>query len=235
MIPARTTPDGLVFGQRFEFSKKHILESVNGILERLQTDYLDVFLLHRPDPLMEPEEVAAAFDELHNAGKVRQFGVSNFNRAQVELVQDAVNQRLLVNQLQFGIKHTPMIDAGLYVNRFETDGITRDGGGLLEFCHRTKMTVQAWSPYQYGMFEGIFLDNPAFPELNAKLEELAGKYGTNKSAIATAWITRMPQGIQVILGSMNPKHLSGSIEGVDIDLDYQDWYDLYFAAGHLLP
>ena len=224
----------LVFGQRYDFSKQHLIEAVDGILQRMQIDYLDSFLLHRPDALMEPEEVAAAFDELQAAGKVRHFGVSNFNPMQVELVQSALSQKLMINQLQFGVMHTGPIQFGLHTNMQDTPSINHDGE-IIEYSRLHHMTIQAWSPYQYGMFKGTFIDNPKFPELNAELQALADKYHVTKNAIATAWILRHPAHMQVILGSMNPQHLQESIAGTAVDLTKQEWYDVYFAAGNDLP
>lgn len=224
----------LVFGQRYDFSKQHLIETVDGILQRMQIDYLDSFLLHRPDALMEPEEVAAAFDELQAAGKVRHFGVSNFNPMQVELVQSALSQKLMINQLQFGVMHTGPIQFGLHTNMQDTPSINHDGE-IIEYSRLHHMTIQAWSPYQYGMFKGTFIDNPKFPELNAELQALADKYHVTKNAIATAWILRHPAHMQVILGSMNPQHLQESIAGTAVDLTKQEWYDVYFAAGNDLP
>ena len=234
VLDPKRSHDGLVFGKRYDFSKEHILNAVDGILQRLHVDYLDSFLLHRPDPLMELDEVAEAFDELQTSGKVRHFGVSNFNPEQVEMLQSAVNQRLMINQLQFGLMHTGAIDAGMHVNMTDADSVNHDGG-MLEYSRRKHMTVQAWSPFQYGTFAGVFVDNPKFPELNKAMQDVADKHGVTKNAIATAWILRHPAHIQVILGTMNPKHLVESAAGADVDLTRQEWYDLYLAAGHILP
>lgn len=225
---------GIVPGKRYDFSKQHILDAVDGELKRLGVDYLDSFLLHRPDALMEPEDVAAAFDELQASGKVRHFGVSNFNPGQVDLLQAALNQRLMINQLQFGIMHTNAIDFGLHTNMQDDRSIDHDGG-VIEYARLHKMTIQAWSPYQYGNFAGIFLDNPKFPKLNAAMQDLADEKHTSKSAIATAWILRHPAKFQVILGTMNPTHLAENVAGADINLTRQEWYDIYFAAGNDLP
>ncbi|MDO1604686.1 aldo/keto reductase [Lactobacillus sp. YT155] len=231
-------PDGKLAnfeaGKRYDFSKKHIVESVDGILQRLNIDYLDSFLLHRPDTLMDPEEIAKAFDELQTTGKVRHFGVSNFNPEQYQMVQEAVDQKLLINQLQFGIMHTGMIDFGIHTNMSDDRSVDHDGG-ILEFSRRKGVTIQAWSPFQYGFFEGVFINNDKFPELNSKLEELAKKYNVGKNAIATAWILRHPANIQVILGTMNPDHIADSAQGGDVQLTNQEWYDVYFAAGNDLP
>ncbi|MFD1471972.1 aldo/keto reductase [Companilactobacillus mishanensis] len=221
-------------GKRYDFSKQHILDSVDGALQRLGTDYLDSFLLHRPDPLMEPEEVAETFDELQQNGKVRHFGVSNFNPQQFLLLQESINQKLLFNQVQFSLMHTVMIDHGIHSNMADDRSINRDGE-IIEFCRRMGVTIQAWSPFQYGFFEGVFIDSPKFPELNDKLQELADKYDVSKNAIAAAWILRHPANMQVIIGTMNPKHIIDSAKGADVELSRQEWYDLYMAAGNDLP
>ncbi|WDT65360.1 aldo/keto reductase [Companilactobacillus crustorum] len=225
---------GIISGQRYDFSKQHLIDAVDGSLKRLGVDYLDSFLLHRPDPLMELDEVAEAFDELQKDGKVRHFGVSNFNPQQYQLVQESVDQRLMINQLQFSIMHTGMIDFGMHTNMTDPRSINHDGG-IIEFSRRMGVTIQAWSPFQYGMFAGTFINNDKFPELNQKLQELADKYKVSKNAIATAWILRHPANIQVIIGTMNPEHIADSAKGGDIDLTKQEWYDIYFAAGNDLP
>ena len=212
---------GIVTGdeKRYDFSKQHLLDS---------------YLLHRPDPLMEPEEIAEAFDILQASGKVRHFGVSNFNPEQFQLLQSQVDQKLLMNQLQFSIMHTGMIDYGMHTNMTDTRSFDHDGG-ILEFSRRKGVTIQAWSPFQYGFFEGVFVDNDKFPELNELLDKLAKKYDTNKNAIATAWILRHPANMQVILGTMNPARIKESAAGGDVTLTKQEWYDVYFAAGNDLP
>lgn len=227
---------GIVTGdeKRYDFSKQHLLDSVDGILKRMEIDYLDSYLLHRPDPLMEPEEIAEAFDILQASGKVRHFGVSNFNPEQFQLLQSQVDQKLLMNQLQFSIMHTGMIDYGMHTNMTDTRSFDYDGG-ILEFSRRKGVTIQAWSPFQYGFFEGVFVDNDKFPELNELLDKLAKKYDTNKNAIATAWILRHPANMQVILGTMNPARIKESAAGGDVTLTKQEWYDVYFAAGNDLP
>ncbi|MBB1070374.1 aldo/keto reductase [Limosilactobacillus sp. RRLNB_1_1] len=219
---------------RYDSSKKHLIAAVDGILKRMGIDYLDSFLIHRPDPLMVPAEVAAAFDQLQAAGKVRHFGVSNFNPQQIALLQSATNQRLLIDQVQFGLKHTGMIDFGLHTNM--TDNAANDhDGGLLEYTRRKHMTIQTWSPFQYGTFAGTFINNDQFPELNELLASLAHKYEVSKNAIAVAWILRHPAHMQVLLGTMTPAHIIDSAKGSDITLTNQEWYDLYLAAGNDLP
>lgn len=228
------TKFGIVAGKRYDFSKKHLLEALDFELSNLGVDYVDFALLHRPDTLVELDQVAEAFNELQNSGKVRHFGVSNVNPWQTELLQSAVDQKLEVNQLQFGLGHTGMVEQEFHVNMSDASSVDHDGG-IIAYSRLKKMTIQAWSPFQYGFFEGVFVDNPKFPELNAKLEELAKKYDSTKNGIATAWILRHPAQMQVILGSMNPTRIQQMAAGADVTLEAQDWYDLYFAAGNDLP
>ena len=190
----------------YDFSKEHILNSVDNILKRLNTDYLDILLLHRPDTLMEPDEVSEAFEKLYNDGKVRNFGVSNHNAMQIELLNKYLKNKVTINQLQFSIMHTGIVDSGLNVNMKIDPSIDRDGS-ILEYCRLKDINIQAWSPYQYGFFEGTFLDNPKFPELNKKLAEISEKYNVSKTAIATAWILRHPAKIQTIVGTTNEERL----------------------------
>ncbi|CEF51269.1 MULTISPECIES: aldo/keto reductase [Lactococcus] len=221
-------------GVAFDFSKEHIIKSVEGSLQRLQTDYLDTMLLHRPDTLMEPEEVAEAFYELEKSGKVRYFGVSNQNPMQVELLKTAVKQPLLFNQLQFGLKHTEMVDAGLNVNIPNQASHMQDGS-VLEYSRINKMTIQAWSPFQHGYFDGPFVGNDKFPELNKKLEEYAEKYNLTPSGIAIAWINRHPARMQTIIGTMTERRIEEVTNASDLVLSREEWYDLYMAAGNILP
>ncbi|WEV37253.1 aldo/keto reductase [Lactobacillus sp. ESL0677] len=219
---------------RYDFSKKHIIEAVDGILTRMRIDYLDSLLLHRPDALMDPAEIGAAFDELQTAGKVRHFGVSNFNPMQVALLQQGISQKLLINQLQFSVMHTGPIDFGIHTNMTDARSIDHDRG-VLDYSRLHNMTVQAWSPFQYGQIEGNFINNPKFPEVNAALQKLADQKGVSKNAIAAAWILRHPAKIQVVIGTMNPEHIIDSAKGADISLTAQEWYDIYLAAGNDLP
>lgn len=222
-------------GVMYDFTKKHILESVDGILKRLDTDYLDVLLLHRPDALMEPEEVAEAFELLEKEGKVRHFGVSNHRPYQIELLNKYVKQELCANQLQFSIPFSNMVAAGMEANMLTDGAIDRDGG-ILDYCRLKDITIQAWSPFQYGFFEGIFLgNNEKYPELNKALEEISQKYDTTPTAIATAWILRHPANIQMIAGTTNTERMSEIIKGSEIRLEREEWYRLYLSSGHILP
>ena len=221
-------------GIAFDFSKEHILNSVDGILKRLNTEYLDILLLHRPDTLMEPEEVADAFRILKENGKVRHFGVSNQTPMQMELLSKYCDEPLLINQLQLSIAHCPMINFGINANMYNDSGINRDGG-ILEYCRLKDITIQAWSPFQYGMFEGIFLGNEKFAELNKVIDNLAEKYNVTNSAIAVAWILRHPAGIQTIVGTTNKDRIAQISKASEIRLTREEWYALYMAAGNKLP
>jgi len=229
------TKCGIVPGKMFDFSKEHILNSVDGSLKRLKTDYVDTLLLHRPDTLMEPEEVAEAFSKLKESGKVKHFGVSNQNPMQIELLNKYLGDNsIIINQLQFSIMHTGMIDSGINVNMKVNNSIDRDGS-ILEYCRLKDITIQAWSPYQYGFFEGVFLGNEKFPELNDAIDELAEKKGVTNTAIATAWILRHPAKIQTVVGSMNSSRIKDICKATRIDLTREEWYKIYLAAGNKLP
>lgn len=218
----------------YDFSKEHILEAVDGSLKRLRTDYLDILLLHRPDALVEPEEVAEAFDILKSAGKVRYFGVSNHQPMQIELLKKAVKQPLIANQLQLSLTNATMISTGINVNMENDSALHRDGS-VLDYCRLHDITIQAWSPFQYGFFEGVFLGNEKFPELNEKIDEVAEKYNVSNTTIALAWLLRHPAHIQPITGTMNLKRLQDCCSASQIRLTREEWYELYRAAGNVLP
>ena len=217
----------------YDFSKEHILSSVEGSLKRLGTDYLDVLLLHRPDALADPEEVDGAFDELYRSGKVKAFGVSNFSARQTELFNRG-RYPIVANQLQFSLMHSGMVDEGLNVNMAKAESVER-GGEILDYCRLKNITVQAWSPLNYGMFEGIFVGNDKFPELNKELSRLAEKYGCAPSAVAFAWILRHPAGMQVIAGTTDPARLKQLCVSADISLTREEWYSLFLSTGKTLP
>ena len=220
-------------GKWFDFSKEHIVQSAEDSLRRLNVEYLDFFLLHRPDSLIEPEEVAEAFDYLQNKGMVRHFGVSNFSAQQIELLK-RYGVDVTVNQMQFSLGHTALVDSGFFVNMFENEAITR-AGDALEYCRANDITLQAWSPLQYGFFKGTFIDNEEFPQLNAELGALAEKYGVTKTAIACAWILRHPARMQVVTGTTSFERLEQMSKGADIELTREEWYRLYMSTGKVLP
>ena len=222
--------------QMFDFSYEHIMTQVDGSLKALRTDYIDVLLLHRPDALVEPDEVARAFDELEAAGKVRAFGVSNHTPRQIDLLRTAVTQPIVANQLQLSITHSPIIAQGIAANMAgEGQSVVRDGGGIVEYCRINDITVQAWSPYQAGFFDGVFLGNPKHAELNEVIDRLAAKYDVTPTAIATAWITRHPARMQVVLGTTTPQRVADAAAGADVELTRSEWYELFRVGGHIVP
>lgn len=218
----------------FDFSKEHILEAVDGSLKRLKTDHIDVLLLHRPDALVEPEEVAEAFTILESNGKVKHFGVSNQNPMQIELLRKFVKQKIIFNQLQLSITNTGMIDAGINVNMQIDHSVNRDGS-ILDYCRLNDITIQPWSPFQYGFFDGAFLDNPKFPELNQTITAIANDKGLTNTAIAIAWLLRHPARMQPIIGTTNPQRVRDSCQASGVTLTRQEWYQIYLAAGNKLP
>lgn len=218
----------------FDFSYEHITESVKQSCARLHSDHVEILLLHRPDTLMDPKEVARAFDDLFESGMVRYFGVSNMNPMQIELIQKYSKQPLLFNQVQFNPVNAGMVDVGIHVNMKDALAVDRDGS-LLEYCRLHAITLQPWSIMQASWEEGSYLEHPDYPELNETLNELALKYGVSKAAIIIAWILRHPANMQPIAGTTSPVHLSELCRGVDIELTRQEWYKVYTSAGCLLP
>ena len=225
---------GIRRGVAFDFSKDHILKSVDGSLKRLNTEYLDVLLLHRPDALVEPEEVAEAFDILQSNGKVRHFGVSNQNPMQIKLLKRYVRQPIVANQLQLSITNATMISQGQHVNMQDDFAVNRDGS-VLDYCRLHDITIQPWSPFQYGMFEGVFLGNEKFPVLNRKIDEIAVKYSVSNTTITMAWLLRHPAGMQPVTGTMNVQRLKDCVKAAEIRLTREEWYEIYLAAGNTLP
>lgn len=220
----------------FDVSEEHLLRSVEGSLKALKTDYLDVFLLHRPDALVEPEEVASAFEKLHASGKVRHFGVSNHSPVQIELLKSVVRQPLVVNQVQLSITHAPIIAQGLALNMAGLDQSVERANGLLDWSRKERMTLQAWSPFQKGFFDGPFVgDRESHPELNDALDEIAATYGITPTGVAVAWITRHPAKFQVVLGTTKPERVRDCVAGAGAELSRPEWYRLLRAAGTILP
>ncbi|KAB8169768.1 aldo/keto reductase family oxidoreductase [Streptomyces sp. 3MP-14] len=221
-------------GPHYDFSYEHLVSSVEGSLRALRTDYLDVLLLHRPDALVEPEEVARAFDHLESSGKVRAFGVSNHTPRQIDLLRTAVRQPLVANQLRLSLVHAPIVAQGVAANMAGHEQATVvDGGGVLDYCRLNGITVQTW-----GSFQGhgrVFLGSPEHPELNAVIDRLADRYAVTPTAIATAWITRHPANMQVVLGTTTPTRVADAVAGSNLPLERAEWYELFRAAGHHIP
>ena len=218
----------------FDFSKEHILEAVDGILERLNVDYIDSLLLHRPDALMEPVEIAEAFDLLKAQGKVIDFGVSNQNPMMMALIQKDVNQPLVANQLQLSAAFTPSFDAGFHVNMKQEAGIVRDSS-IFEYCRLHDVVIQAWSVLQFDYFGGVFLGSEKYPELNQVLNRLAEKYHVSPSAVAIAWVLRYPAKMQAVIGTTKKARVAEAARAAEIQLTRKEWYEIYLAAGNDLP
>ena len=218
----------------YDFSREHILASVDGSLKRLGVERVDVLLLHRPDLLMDPDEVAAAFDELEQSGKVGAFGVSNHSPAQIELLKKSVRRPLIINQMQMSVAYAPMIASGANVNLRNEDGVNRDGY-LRDYCRLNGITVQPWSPLQYGFMEGPFLGNEKFAELNKTITEIGEKHGITDTGVAIAWLLRLPDKMQPVVGSVNLDRLADIARAADVTLSREDWYKIYLAAGYTLP
>lgn len=220
--------------QYYDLSKDYILDSVDGILARLGTDYLDLLMLHRPDALMEPGEIAEAFDRLHDSGKVRHFGLSNFHTTQFDFVQKHTDHKLVTNQVQFGVGAPHMINSRMQANT-PLEGAGDRDGGLLEHSRLNDVTLQAWSPFHYGYFEGIIMDDPKYRTLNDVLEDIGHSHGLTKNAVAVAWILRHPANMQTIIGTTNTSRLEDIAKAGNVTLSREEWYRIYKAAGHMLP
>ncbi len=218
----------------YDFSKEHIVKSVEGSLKRFGIEQIDVLLLHRPDLLMEPAEVAEAFDELQSSGKVVNFGVSNHSAYQIELLKTQVKQELKINQMQLSLVNADMISSGANVNLDNREGVNRDGY-LRDYCRLNGITIQPWSPLQHGFISGPFLTNPKFAKINEKVKEMAKKYGVSDTGMAIAWLLRLPDKMQPIVGSTNLERIRQIAEVTEINLSKEDWYDLYLTAGYRLP
>ncbi len=218
----------------YDLSKDYILESVDGILSRLKIDYLDALLLHRPDALVEPAEVAAAFDQLEKQGKVKSFGVSNFNSLQIELLKKYVKQPLKFNQLQFGLATAGMISQGMEVN-MNTNGSLMHDASVLDYCRLNEITIQAWSPFQKPGWKGPFINDGEYGELNRVLYEMAQSKGATPTQLAAAWILRHPAHMQLISGTTNFDRLKEISSAANLRLSREEWYKLYLGAGNILP
>lgn len=225
---------GIQPGVGYDLSKNYILSSVDGILKRLNIERLDILLLHRPDALWEIEEICEAFDILYNSGKVQYFGVSNQSSFQMDLLQSELHQKLIISQMQFSVAHCAMIHDGLNVN-VPNEAVQSNDGGLMQYCKKKSILMQAWSPLQYGFFEGSFINSPKYPELNNVLDKIAWDKEVSKTAVALAWILRNVTMIQPIVGTMQLSHLEEAAQAAEISLSKEEWYAIYCAAGNRLP
>lgn len=219
----------------FDFSAEHIVRQVEGSLSALRTDRLDVLLLHRPDALVEPDEVARAFDALESAGKVVAFGVSNHTPGQIELLRSAVRQPLVADQVQFGLGHAGLVAQGIAANM---EGVAQSAvrdGGLVEWARLNGVRLQAWSPFRRGFFAGSLFDDGAPSALRDALARVGTAHGLTASGTATAWIARHPAEIQTVVGTTRPERLREAAAGIDARLSRSEWYELLGAAGYTIP
>ena len=218
----------------YDLSKEHIIKQVEESIRLLNCGYLDILLLHRPDALVDYQEVNEAFNYLYDKGLVKSFGVSNMNPMQIELYNKYLDHKVEHNQVQFSIVHSHMISEGLFVNMSETEASNRSGN-MLEYAMLKDIKLQAWSSLMASWDDGSFIDNPKYEKLNNKLSILAEKYKATKNAIAVSWILRHPSNIIPIVGTTSVNHLSEIIKSLDINLTREEWYSLYLSSNHILP
>ena len=218
----------------YDLSKEHIIKQVEESIRLLNCDYLDILLLHRPDALVDYNEVNEAFEYLYNKGLVKNFGVSNMNPIQIELYNKYLTHKMKYNQVQFSIVHSHMISEGLFVNMSEEEGCIRSGN-LLEYSMLKGIELQAWSPLMASWDDGSFINNPKYENLNNKLQEIANKYNVSKNTIAIAWVLRHPSNITPIVGTTSINHLLELVKAKEIILTREEWYSLYLSGGHILP
>ena len=218
----------------YDLSKEHIINQVEQSIQLLNCGYLDILLLHRPDALVDYNEVNEAFNYLYDNGLVKSFGVSNMNVMQIELYNKYLTHKITHNQVQFSVVHSHLISEGLFVNMSEIESPSRSGG-LIEYAMLKDINLQAWSPLMASWEDGTFIDNPKYEDVNKKLEELANKYSVSKNAIAIAFILRHPANIIPVVGTTSIIHLEEMLKAKDITLTKEEWYSLYLSGGHILP
>jgi predicted oxidoreductase len=218
----------------YDLSKEYIIKQVEESVRLLNCGYLDILLLHRPDALVDYEEVNEAFKYLYDKGLVKEFGVSNMNPIQIELYNKKLEHKIKHNQVQFSIVHSHMISEGLFVNMSEEES-SMHSCNLIEYSMLKDIKLQAWSPLMASWDDGSFIDNPKYEKLNKKLEEVASKYNVTKNCIAISWILRHPANILPIVGTTSILHLNEMIKAKDIKLTREEWYSLYLASNHILP
>lgn len=219
--------------QRYDFSKEHILQSVDGILKRLNTEYLDILLLHRPDPLMEPEEVAEAFDKLKTTGKVRNFGVSNMSSSQIKLLQTYCSDPIIVNQLELSLKRIDWLEQGVLVNQ-KSGNEVNFADGIIEHCRLNDIQIQAWAPLSYGMYSGREIENSTDSDLKTieLVQNMAREKDTSTEAIVLGWLMRHPSYIQPVIGTSNPQRIKNCQDAIyqAENMTREEWYTLYTAS-----
>ena len=218
----------------YDLSKEYIIKQVEESIRLLNCEYLDILLLHRPDALVDYDEVNEAFNYLYDKGLVKEFGVSNMNPIQIELYNKKLDHKIKYNQVQFSLIHSHMISESLFVNMSEVESAMRSGT-LIEYSMLKDISLQAWSPLMASWDDGTFIDNPKYEQLNKKLEEVASKYNVTKNCIAISWILRHPANILSIVCTTSIVQLNGMIKAIHIKLTREEWYGLYLSSNHILP
>lgn len=216
---------------RYDFSKSYILDSVDGILSRLGIEHLDILLLHRPDPLMDPSEVGEAFHQLKASGKVRSFGVSNMSAGQIRLLQQHTDEKIIVNQLEMSLHKIGWLDTGVHVNQ-EAARQNTFPEGTLEYCQMENIQIQSWGSLAKGLYSGKNIENESESVKNtaALVQKLAEEKQTTPEAIVLAWLMRHPAGIQPVIGTANPDRIKASADAVTVTLTRDEWYTLYVSS-----
>ena len=228
--------EGVLNSSIYDSSGTYLTQQVEAILKRLHTDYLDVFMLHRPDALMNPKEVGATFNALKKAGKVKRFGVSNMSVSQIQAIQKYCDEPLVANQIQLSLGHSLVLDSGVLVNtknEIDFNGVE----GLLEYGQANKLSIQAYGSLDGGRFTGnVSLITDDDKNTITLINELAEKYNTTSASISLAWLFKIPGTIQPIIGSTNSKRIAACKDATTIDLSRLDWYNLWITArGEKLP
>lgn len=217
----------------YDLSRDAILERVNGSLERLRTDYVDILLLHRPDPLADPAEVASAVGQLMDEGKVRQLGVSNMSAAQIEALQDRLETPVVANQLEMSLLKRAWLESQVLVNHPEHLDYSFPHG-TLEYCTRNNITLQAYGALARGVYTGAEPDSPTSADAaTAELVAgLAGEYGTSGEGVLLGWLMKHPAGIAPVIGTVNPDRIRacGDAARAAQALTRADWYKLWVTA-----
>ena len=218
----------------YDLSYEHIMESVYNSLKKLNIDYLDSLLLHRPDILMDAKEIKKAFLELKEKGLVKHFGVSNFSKEAIEYLNSEVDGFIEINQLQIGLGQMRLLEEEISFNMDTDEGVSHTTGTFF-YLKRKGIEIQAWSPFLVGFFSGSLFDREKYPNINYKLEELAYKYQVSKATIATKFLLMLDENLKVVTGSMDKGHIKESLDAIDLNMEKVDWYALYKAQGKMLP
>ncbi|MCF3137852.1 aldo/keto reductase [Paenarthrobacter sp. AR 02] len=238
------TKCGIRLGERgldthYDLSREAILERVNGSLKRLQTDYVDLLLLHRPDPLMDPHEVAAAVGQLMAEGKVRQLGVSNMSGAQIAFLQDELETPIVANQLEMSLLRRDWVESTVLVNHPEGSGYSFPHG-TVEYCVANGVELQAYGSLAQGRYTGAPSAefSPAESATADKLAQLAAGKNTTPESVLLGWLMKHPAGISPVVGTTNPARIQACADSASVaaGMSRAEWYGLWVSArGNNIP